>query len=152
MECFEKQNIKELTIEEAQEQFLTLMASYSYSFGSHYVVRRKPPQSLLLIQKGKVAGLTKGTAPVLGSRRDPLSLESIHRKMKEKDAKKKAAAKKGRPSKFDSSSSANESSSESSASEEEDEKSEDLSGSVLSDENEDGEKSDSDPSTISGLS
>lgn len=133
---------------------MTLLASYQYTFGSHFVVKRKPPQSLLLIQKGKVAGLSNGTAPVLGSRRDPLSLEAIQRKMKEKEAKKKAAAKKGRASKFDSSSSANESSSESSASEEEDEKSEDMTVSNLSDEDEDGEKSDSDPSksTISGLS
>ena len=69
---------------------MTLIASYPYTFGSHFVVKRKPPQSLLLIQKGKVAGIASGTAPVLGSRRDPLSLESIHRKMKEKDAKKKA--------------------------------------------------------------
>ena len=40
--CFDKQNLKDLQLEEAQEQFLTLMASYKFTFGSYYVVKRKP--------------------------------------------------------------------------------------------------------------
>ena len=42
LNCFEKQNLKELQLEEAQDQFLTLLASYKFTFSSYYVVKRKP--------------------------------------------------------------------------------------------------------------
>ena len=36
---FDKNNLKELTLEEAMERFLNIFATYSMSYGSYYVVR-----------------------------------------------------------------------------------------------------------------
>lgn len=46
MSCFEQNSLKELTAEEAMEQYLTLLASYKFTFASYFVIRRKPLSSL----------------------------------------------------------------------------------------------------------
>lgn len=39
--AFEAHNLKELTLQEAQDQYLTLLQSYDFMFGSYFVVRRQ---------------------------------------------------------------------------------------------------------------
>ena len=58
-QCFEAENIKDLTIEEAQAKFLTQYSSYPFTFGSYYTVRRKPPMGLInnFSKKNKDHGL-----------------------------------------------------------------------------------------------
>ena len=58
MSCFEINNLKELTAEEAMEQYLTLLASYKFTFSSYFVIKRKPMSSVggSLPPKGQLGG------------------------------------------------------------------------------------------------
>lgn len=56
MLCFEQLNVRDLTIEEAQEQFLTLISSYRNTFGSYFIVRRKP-HGMFNVKTGAIAGI-----------------------------------------------------------------------------------------------
>lgn len=75
MLCFEQQNIKDLTIEEAQEQFLTLISSYRFVFGSHFIVKRKPPQGMLLVKNNAVQGLAKRASNIHDRKKLPDQLK-----------------------------------------------------------------------------
>ena len=68
LQCFEEQNIKDLTIEEAQEQFLTLISSYKYTFGSYFTVKRKPVQGVFTMKNNQVKGVGVN-APTITNRR-----------------------------------------------------------------------------------
>jgi len=46
VKSFEEQNLKELSVEEAQDQFLMLLASYELMFASYFIVSRRKHVSL----------------------------------------------------------------------------------------------------------
>ena len=46
MRSFEEQNLKELSVEEAQDQFLMLLASYELMFASYFIVSRRKHTSI----------------------------------------------------------------------------------------------------------
>ena len=57
LQTFELENIKDLTIEEAQAKFLSQYASYQFTFGSYFTLRRKTP-NMLTMQKNNVKTIT----------------------------------------------------------------------------------------------
>ena len=57
--------MKDLQLEEAQDQFLTLLASYKFTFASYFVVKRKPIHGSA---EGDRKALLSGQGP-LGQRR-----------------------------------------------------------------------------------
>ena len=89
LQCFDQQNIRDLTIEEAQEQFLTLISSYKYTFGSYFIVRRKPLQGMLMIgKKNIITGLNpqlQNAGNITGRKKFTEELRKLHKK---KHAKK----------------------------------------------------------------
>ena len=80
MKCFEQLNIKDLAMEEAQEQFLTLISSYRYTFGSYFIVRRKPPQGLLLGSKKSAMQGINSSQNISGRKQFTEELRQIHLK------------------------------------------------------------------------
>ena len=69
-----------MTIEEAQAKFLTQYASYHFTFGSYFTIRRKTP-NLMTMQKntGKISNLKQLSAAnsminIQGRRKTPMAV------------------------------------------------------------------------------